>query len=66
VFRVSGHGAPIINSGKKGDLYVTVRVVTPSKLTKKETELLKELAKLRGESVSVNGSFWDSIKESFS
>lgn len=66
VFRVAGKGVPFINSTKRGDLMVTTRVVTPAKLTKKETELLKELAKLQGESVKIDKGFWDSIKENFS
>jgi len=40
-------------------------VVIPGKLTKKEKELLKELAAERGESVEVDQGFWDSIKDSF-
>jgi molecular chaperone DnaJ len=65
VLRVAGKGVPVINSGKRGDLLITIRVIVPQKLNKKETELLKELAKLRGESVDVNQGFWDSIKDSF-
>jgi len=65
VLRVAGKGIPIVNSGKKGDLLLTIRVITPHKLTKKETELLKELAKVQGESVEVDKGFWDSIKNSF-
>lgn len=65
VLKVSGKGAPVVNSGKKGDLYVTVRVVIPNKLSKKEKELITELAEVRGESVEVNQSFWDNIKDNF-
>jgi molecular chaperone DnaJ len=65
VFRVSHKGVPYINSGKRGDLLVTARVIVPSKLSKKEAQLLKDLAKLRGESVEVDEGFWDSIKGSF-
>lgn len=65
VLRVAGKGIPIINSGRKGDLLLTLRVVTPNKLTKKETELLKELANIQGESVEVDEGFWNSIKNSF-
>jgi molecular chaperone DnaJ len=65
ILRAASKGITIVNSGKKGDLLLTVRVVTPHKLTKKETELLKELAKMQGESVEVNEGFWDSIKNSF-
>ncbi len=65
VMRIAGKGIPIINSGKKGDLLLTIRVVTPHKLTKKETELLKELGKLQGETIEVDEGFWDTIKKSF-
>lgn len=65
IFRVGGKGVPVINSSKRGDLYITARVVVPNKLTKEETELIKKLAELNGESVEVNKSFWDNIKDSF-
>jgi len=66
ILRVKNRGVPYINQpSKRGDLLVTVRVVTPSKLTKKEKELLKELAAERGESVEVDQGFWDSIKNNF-
>lgn len=65
VFRVAGKGVPVINSSKRGDLFITARVIVPSKLTKQETELIKKLAELNGESVEVNKSFWDNIKDSF-
>lgn len=65
ILRVASKGVPVIDSNKRGDLFITVRVVVPHKLTKKETELLQELAKLQGESVEVNKSFWDSIKDKF-
>lgn len=65
VLKVSGKGVPHVNSSKKGDLFLTVRVLVPNKLSKKEKELLSELAKLRGESVEVDKGFWESVKEGF-
>lgn len=65
VFRVAGRGVPHINSSRRGDLFVTARVIVPSKLNKKETELLQKLAELEGETVEVNKGFWESIKDSF-
>lgn len=59
VFRMKGQGAPIINSSSKGDHFVTVHVVTPTKLTKKEREIFKQLAEETGETVEVDESFWD-------
>lgn len=42
VLRLSGHGLPHPNSPRKGDLLVQVNVRTPTSLSKKQEELLKE------------------------
>ncbi len=63
VFKVAGRGVPEVGRSRRGDLLVTARVVIPQKLGKKEAELLKELADIKGESVEVNKSFWDSLKD---
>lgn len=66
VFRVAGKGVPVINSAnKRGDLFITARVIVPNKLSKQELALIKQLAELNGESVEVNKSFWENIKNSF-
>ncbi len=65
VLRVTGKGVPVINSGRRGDLLVTVHVLVPQKLTKKETELIKELGQLRGETSESSESLWNTIKDSF-
>lgn len=46
VVRVSGHGMPRPRGFGKGDLYVAFKVVTPTRLSDKARELLKELAEL--------------------
>jgi DnaJ-class molecular chaperone len=43
IIRLAGQGMPRATGGH-GDLYVTVKVVLPTKLTEKERELVKELA----------------------
>lgn len=65
VLRVSGKGVPQINSSRRGDLFITARVVIPNKLSKQETGLIKKLGELSGETVEVNKSFWENIKDSF-
>lgn len=65
ILRVGGKGVPIINSSKRGDLFITVRVIIPHKLSKEENELLKKLAQLNGETSEVHKSFWENIKDSF-
>ncbi len=51
VLRLRGKGVYHPDSNKRGDHLVTVRVVTPIKLSKKEKEFLRKLAEERGESV---------------
>jgi len=67
VFKVKGRGVPHVNdSDRRGDLLVAARLIVPGKLSKKEKELLKELADERGEVVEVDPGFWDSIRGTFS
>jgi molecular chaperone DnaJ len=42
-FRIRNKGVPVLNGHGKGDLYIEVRVQTPTKLTKRQRELLHEL-----------------------
>jgi curved DNA-binding protein len=47
-FRLTGRGMPQLrNPGKRGDLYVTVSIEIPRKLSAKEREAFQELASLR-------------------
>lgn len=46
VFRLKGKGVPVIHSNNRGDQLVTVRVVTPRNLTKRQRELLQEFAEI--------------------
>jgi len=43
-FRVRGKGMPDVSGRGKGDLLVTIKVVTPGKLTKDQKKLLQQLA----------------------
>ena len=45
-FRLRNKGVAVLNGRGKGDLFVEVRVQTPSKLTKRQRELLQELSGL--------------------
>jgi molecular chaperone DnaJ len=48
VLRVRSKGVPVLNGRGKGDLYVALKVHTPAKLSKRQRELLNELAQLDG------------------
>jgi molecular chaperone DnaJ len=52
VFRLRGRGVPHVNDRGRGDLLVEVKVETPTKLSKRAEELLRELAAERGEEVA--------------
>jgi molecular chaperone DnaJ len=43
-FRLRGKGVPHLNERGKGDLIVEIRVATPTKLTKAQKELMKQLS----------------------
>ncbi len=65
-FRIRGKGVPALNSHGKGDLYVHVRVQTPSKLTKRQRELLQELASDgKVENAPEKSSLMDKVKDIF-
>ncbi|MBQ3475474.1 MAG: molecular chaperone DnaJ [Bacilli bacterium] len=41
--RIKGRGVPILNSSKRGDLYILLNVVMPTKLDRKQRKLFEEL-----------------------
>jgi molecular chaperone DnaJ len=43
ILKVRGKGVPVLNGHGKGDLFVEVRVQTPTKLNKRQRDLLQEL-----------------------
>jgi molecular chaperone DnaJ len=51
VIRLKDHGVPNLGRRGRGDLFLTVHVETPRELSKRERQLLEELASLRGEDV---------------
>jgi len=66
VFRLKGEGILNISGRGKGDERVTVIVETPTKLSSKQKELLREFAGLAGEnSHPLSNGFWDKVKELF-
>ncbi len=43
-FRIRGRGMPDVSGRGRGDLRVTVRVVTPAKITREQKKILQQLA----------------------
>jgi molecular chaperone DnaJ len=52
VLRIPGRGMPNVRGGRRGDLLIQVIVDTPRNLTKRQEELLRELAELDKKHVS--------------
>ena len=44
VFRLPGAGLPIVNSNRVGDLLVAIKVLTPTSLSSKQEDLLRQFA----------------------
>jgi molecular chaperone DnaJ len=67
VFRLKGKGIPVLNGHGKGDLMVRVMVQTPTKLSRQQRDLLKQL----GDSLEVENkphslNFLSKMKDLFS
>jgi len=62
-FRLRGKGVPKMRRpDRRGDHYITMRVVVPTKLTKRQRELLEELGKSLGtDKVGREKSFFDKV-----
>ncbi len=63
-YRLRGRGMPSVRGGAKGDELVTVHVVVPTKLSKRERETLEEYARAGGDQIEEK-SFFDRVKDAF-
>ncbi|MDQ2871940.1 MAG: molecular chaperone DnaJ [Candidatus Eremiobacteraeota bacterium] len=64
VFRMRGHGMPGIRGSHRGDHVVTAHVAVPSKVTRRQRELLEEYARIGGDTIEEK-SFLDRFKDAF-
>jgi len=65
-FRLKGKGMPVLRSKLTGDMYIQVEAETPTKLTKRQRELLEEFQKLSDAGTSPESqSFFDRMKGLF-
>ncbi|MER3418715.1 MAG: molecular chaperone DnaJ [Chloroflexota bacterium] len=62
--RLRGRGVPHLRRpNQRGDLHVLVNVVVPTRLSKKQRELLEAYAREAGEAVGTNGGLLERVKE---
>ena len=65
-FRLRGRGVPHLEGRGRGDLIVRVVVDTPARLSSEEQELLRKLARARGEEVAPeDAGFFSKIRSAF-
>ena len=66
-FKLKNKGVPHLNASGKGDLIVEVRVQTPTKLSKQQRDLLKQLGDtMEKENAPHSHGLMDRVKEMFS
>ncbi|OMG44005.1 molecular chaperone DnaJ, partial [Paenibacillus macerans] len=65
-FRLKDKGVKNVHGYGHGDLFVNIKVVTPTKLNDRQKELLKEFAEINGEDINEQSSnFKDRAKRFF-
>lgn len=65
-FRLRDRGVKNVHGRGRGHQYVTIRVVTPSTLTERQKELLREFAEIQGDDLDEgSNSFFDWMKRTF-
>ena len=63
-FRVRGRGMPSVRGNGRGDVIVLAHVMVPTRLSRKERELLEEFARLGGDRIDER-TFIDRVKDAF-
>lgn len=64
MLRLRGKGMPQVRGSHRGDHHVTVHVVVPAKLNKRQRELLEEYARAGGDAVEER-TFFERVKDAF-
>ena len=64
VFRVKGQGMPVLGGRGRGDLFVSVTVVTPTTLTRDQRKLLEQLSEIETTDLEDKG-LMDKVRDIF-
>jgi molecular chaperone DnaJ len=64
VFRLKGKGMPQLGGRGKGDLFVSVSVITPTSLTREQRKLLEQLAEVENKDLEDKGLV-DKVRDIF-
>ncbi len=67
VFKLKGKGLPSLRGGGTGDEEIRIVIETPTHLSEKQKELLKQFADASGEKINpISSSFMEKVKRFFS
>lgn len=64
-FRLRGKGVPNVRGYGMGDQHIKVRIITPTKLTEKQKQLLREFSDISGKIDEQHDSFFSKVKRAF-
>jgi molecular chaperone DnaJ len=64
VFRLRGKGMPVLGGRGRGDLFVSVTVITPTSLTREQRRLLEQLAEVENKDLE-NKGLVDKVRDIF-
>jgi molecular chaperone DnaJ len=64
VFRLKGKGMPALRGRGRGDLFVSVTVITPTTLTREQRRLLEQLAEVENKDLEDKGLV-DKVRDIF-
>lgn len=64
VFRLKGQGMPVLGGRGRGDMFVSVTVVTPTTLTREQKRLLEQLAEVENKDLEDKGLV-DKVRDIF-
>ena len=62
--RLRGYGMPSVRGAQRGDHHVTVHVVVPTKLNRRQRDLLEEYAHAGGDAIEER-TFFERVKDAF-
>jgi molecular chaperone DnaJ len=64
VFRLKGQGMPVLGGRGRGDLFMSVTVITPTSLTREQRRLLEQLAQVENKDLEDKGLV-DKVRDIF-
>ncbi len=64
VFRLKGQGMPVLGGRGRGDLFISVTVITPTSLTREQRRLLEQLAQVENKDLEDKGLV-DKVRDIF-